>query len=111
MRRGFNRLQATWRARKLTRDYRLMRSRVYRFQKFCRGHIARRQFRRRLYSVIKLQSQFRKLIAIRKVQLMRIEKKKREEAERLRREEETRLKRKMKEEEARHEAERLHKVC
>lgn len=41
---------------------------------------------------------------------MRIEKKKREEAERIRREEEQKLMREMKEEEARIEVARLHKV-
>lgn len=87
-----------------------MRNRVYRFQWFCRGYIARRRFHRRLSSIIKLQSHFRKIIAKRRVELMRIERQKRLEAERLRREEEERLRQKMKEEEARKEAERLHKV-
>lgn len=63
-----------------------------------------------MYSIIKLQSHFRRLIAKRRVQILRIEKKKREEAERLRREEEERLRREMEEEEARKEAERLHQV-
>ena len=50
------------------------------------------------------------IVARKKVELMRIEKRKREEAERLRKEEEERLKKKMREEEARREAERLHQV-
>ena len=110
MRRGFNRLQATWRARKLTREFRLMRARVAGLQRHCRGYITRQRFRRRLYSIIKLQSHFRKIIAKRRVQVMRIERQKRLEAERLRREEEERLRQKMAEEEARKEAERLHQV-
>ena len=110
MRRGFNRLQATWRARKLTRDFRAMRARVKGFQRYCRGYITRQRFRRRLFSIIKLQSHFRKIIAIRKVKVMRIERQKRLEAERLRREEEERLRKQMAEEEAKKEAERLHKV-
>lgn len=87
-----------------------MRARVTGFQRRCRGYIARQRFRRRLYSIIKLQSHFRKIIAIRKVKVMRIERQKRLEAERLRREEEERLRQKMAEEEARREAERLHQV-
>ena len=110
MRRGFNRLQATWRARKLTRDYRLMRARVMGLQRRCRGFIARERFHRRLHSIIKLQSHFRKIIAKRKVHVMRVERQKRLEAERLRREEEERLRKQMAEEEARREAERLHQV-
>ena len=110
MRRGFNRLQATWRARKLTRDFRIMRARVKGFQRHCCGFIARQRFRRRLYSIIKLQSHFRKIIAKRRVNVMKIERRKRLEAERLRREEEERLRQKMAEEEAKKEAERLHQV-
>ena len=110
MRRGFNRLQATWRARKLTREFRAMRLRVRGFQRYCRGYITRQRFRRRLYSIIKLQSHFRKIIAIQKVKVMKIERQKRLEAERLRREEEERLRQKMAEEEAKLEAERLHQV-
>ncbi len=110
MRRGFARLQATWRARKLTRDYRALRRRIFGLQRYCRGCITRRRFKRRLYSIILLQSHFRKLIAKRKVNYMRVEKRKREEAERIRKEEEERLMREMQEEEARKEAERLHQV-
>ena len=50
------------------------------------------------------------VVAKNKVELMRIERKKRLEAERLRKEEEERLKKKMREQEARREAERLHQV-
>lgn len=110
MRRGFARLQATWRARKLTRDYRALRRRIFGLQRYCRGYITRRRFRRRMYSIIKLQSHFRRLIAKRRVNFLRIEKRKRDEAERLRREEEERLKREMREEEAKKEAERLHQA-
>ena len=63
-----------------------------------------------MYSIIKLQSHFRRLIAKRRVNVLRIEKRKRDEAERIRREEEERLMRDMQEEEARKEAERLHQV-
>ena len=79
-------------------------------QRYCRGYIARYFFHRRLYSIVKIQSLVRMIVARKKVELMRIEKRKREEAERLRKEEEERLKKKMKEEEARREAERLHQV-
>ena len=50
------------------------------------------------------------ILAKKRVQLMRIERQKRLEAERLRKEEEERLKKKMKQAEARKEAERLHQV-
>lgn len=99
-----------WRARKLTRDYRALRRRIFGFQRYCRGFITRRRFRRRMYSIIKLQSHFRRLIAKRKVRVLRIEKRKREEAEMIRREEEERLMREMQAEEAKEEAERLHQV-
>lgn len=104
------RLQATWRARKLTRRFRSMRRRVKAFQRFCRGYVARKCFRTRLKSIIKIQAGFRKVLAQKRVMLMQIEKRKRLEAERLRREEEERLKKQMKKEEARKEAERLHQV-
>ena len=50
------------------------------------------------------------VVAKKRVELMRIERKKRLEAEQLRKEEEERLKKKMREQEARKEAERLHQV-
>ena len=81
------------------------------FQRYCRGYIARRRFNRRLSSIIKLQSHFRRLLAIKVVALKRIERRKRLEAERIRREEEDRLKNQMKAAEAKKEAERLHQVC
>lgn len=110
MRRGFARLQATWRARKLTRDFRQLRRRIFGLQRYCRGCITRRRFRRRMYSIVKLQSHFRRLLAKRRVKIIRIEKRKREEAERMRREEEERLMMEMKAEEAKKEAERLHQA-
>ena len=73
MKLGFARLQATWRARILTRNYRRMRRRVYLFQTRCRGMLARREFKRRLRSIIKIQSGVRKVLAIRKVHEMRLE--------------------------------------
>lgn len=111
MRRGFRRLQATWRARKLTLQFRLMRQRVTGFQRFCRGYIARKRFRRRIGSIIKLQSHFRRLIAKKQVLLKRIENRKKKEAERIRKLEEAELKKKMKASDAKKEAERLHQVC
>lgn len=73
MKLGFARLQATWRARKLTRNYRKMRRRVYLFQTRCRGMLARRDFKRRLRCIIILQTGVRKVLAIKKVQAMREE--------------------------------------
>lgn len=63
-----------------------------------------------MYSIVKLQSHFRRLLAKRRVKIIRIEKRKREEAERMRREEEERLMMEMKAEEAKKEAERLHQA-
>ena len=79
-------------------------------QRYCRGFIARRYFHRRLYSIVKIQSLIRMVVAKNKVGLMRIVRKKRLEVGRLRKEEEERLKKKMREQEARREAERLHQV-
>ena len=73
MKLGFSRLQATWRARKLTRDYRRMRRRIYLFQTRCRGMLTRRGFKRRLRCIIILQTGIRKVLAIRKVNEMREE--------------------------------------
>lgn len=87
-----------------------MRQRVSGFQRFCRGYIARKRFRRRIGSIIKLQSHFRRLIAKRKVILKRIEYRKRKEAERIRKMEEEELKKRMKANDAKKEAERLHQV-
>ena len=67
MKRGFTRLQASWRARRLSRRYKLMRRRITGFQRYCRGYVARRRFRRRIYSIIKLQALFRMIIAKRRV--------------------------------------------
>ena len=72
MKLGFARLQATWRARKLTRNYHRMRRRVYLFQTHCRGMLVRREFKRRPQSIIKIQSGVRKVLAIRKVKEMRL---------------------------------------
>ena len=70
---GFARLQATWRARKLTRDYRRMRRRIYLFQTRCRGMLKRKEYRKRLRCIIILQTGFRRVLAIRKVKEMREE--------------------------------------
>lgn len=70
---GFARLQATWRARKLTRDYRKMRRRVYLFQTHCRGMLTRRAFKNRLRCIIIIQTGIRKILANRKVKEMRLE--------------------------------------
>ena len=104
--RGFRRLQATWRARKLTRAFRLMRKRILLFQCRCRGYLKRREFNRRLKSIIKIQAGFRMILAMKKLRRLRIEEQRRQEAERRRREEEERLRREMAEEEARKESER-----
>jgi len=73
MKLGFARLQATWRARKLTKDYRKMRRRIYLFQTRCRGMLTRRAFKRRLSCIIRIQCGFRKVLAIHKVREMREE--------------------------------------
>ena len=77
MKLGFTRLQATWRARKLTRDYRKMRRCVYLFQSRCRGMLRRRDFRRGfrrgVQSIIIIQRGVRKALAIRKANKMCLE--------------------------------------
>ena len=73
MKLGFSRLQATWRARKLTRDYRKMRRRVSLFQLRCRGMLRRKAFKQRLKCIITIQSGFRKVLAKKKVNEMRLE--------------------------------------
>ena len=67
MLKGFTRLQATWKAQKLSRQFRRTRRRIRGFQRYCRGYIARRRFRTRLQSIIKLQALFRMIMAKRRV--------------------------------------------
>ena len=64
MYKGFTRLQATVRARKLTRKYRLLRKRVAALQTRIRGFIARRNAKTLLYSVETIQAVFRMVISI-----------------------------------------------
>lgn len=102
------RLQATYRARVLAVKYVTLRERMKVFQAFCRGFIARQEYKNRLQSIIKIQSGIRMVLAKRRTQELRVEKKKREEAERLRKLEEERLRKAMAADAARKEAERLH---
>jgi myosin heavy subunit len=108
MKRGFTCLKATLRARRVCQPYKSMRRRVIGFQCYCRGYIVRRRFSRILYSIVKIQALFRMIIAKRKVKLLKREKKKKEVVERLRRREEEDLRQRMREDEAKIEAETHH---
>ncbi|KAL9964836.1 hypothetical protein ACROYT_G028531 [Oculina patagonica] len=108
IRSGLARLQATYRARVLASKYITLRERMKVFQAFCRGFLARQEYKNRLRSIIKIQSGIRMVLAKRTTQELRVEKKKREEAERLRKLEEERLKKAMAADAAKKEAQRLH---
>ncbi|XP_029197955.2 unconventional myosin-VIIa-like [Acropora muricata] len=105
---GIARLQSTYRARVLSSKYIALRERMKIFQAYCRGFLARQEYRTRLKSIVKIQSGIRMVLARRRTEELRAEKRKREEAERLRKLEEERLKKAMAADAARKEAERLH---
>ncbi|XP_068687074.1 unconventional myosin-VIIa-like [Montipora foliosa] len=106
---GIARLQSTYRARVLSSKYIILRERMKIFQAYCRGFLARQEYKTRLQSIIKIQSGIRMVLAKRRTEELRAEKKKREEAEKIRKLEEERLKKAMAADAARKEAERLHK--
>lgn len=108
IRSGLDRLQATYRARVLATKYRTLRERMKVFQAFCRGFLARQEYKNRLRSIVKIQAGIRMVLAKRRTQELRVEKKKREDAERLRKQEEERLKKAMAADAAEKEAQRLH---
>ncbi|XP_058950063.2 unconventional myosin-VIIa [Pocillopora verrucosa] len=108
IRSGLARLQASYRARVLATKYRTLRERMKVFQAFCRGFLARQEYKNRLRSIVKIQAGIRMVLAKRRTQELRVEKKKREDAERLRKQEEERLKKAMAADAAEKEAQRLH---
>ncbi|PFX22115.1 unconventional myosin-VIIa-like isoform X2 [Stylophora pistillata] len=108
VRSGLARLQATYRARVLATKYTTLRERMKVFQAFCRGFLARQEYKNRLRSIVKIQAGIRMVLAKRRTQELRVEKKKREEAEKLRKLEEERLKKAMAADAAEKEAQRLH---
>nr|CAB3264162.1 unconventional myosin-VIIa-like [Phallusia mammillata] len=75
MHHGYLRLQALWKARRLAFQYEFARSRIIRFQVQCRGFIARRNIRHRLWAIIKIQSFVRGYVARKEFRRLRILKK------------------------------------
>ena len=67
------RLQATYRARVLALKYLTLRERMKVFQAFCRGFLARVEYKNRLQSIIKIQSGIRMVLAKRRTEELRIE--------------------------------------
>lgn len=70
---GLARLQATYRARVLALKYLTLRERMKIFQAFCRGFLARQEYKNRLRSIIKIQSGIRMVLAKRRTQELRVE--------------------------------------
>lgn len=70
---GLARLQATYRARVLASKYITLRERMKVFQAFCRGFLARQEYKNRLRSIIKIQSGIRMVLAKRRTQELRVE--------------------------------------
>ncbi|XP_070539316.1 myosin-VIIa-like [Ptychodera flava] len=110
MQRGYMRLQALVRARKLSYQYQFVRSRMVHLQKYCRGYLARQNVAKQRWAIVKIQAGFRMVLARRKYKKLRIEHIKRMEAERIRREEEARLKKAMGTKKAKQEAEKIMKM-
>ena len=70
---GFERLQAMVRTRQLHTSYIEMRSRILEFQSFCRGFLARREYKIKTGAIMTIQAGFRMVLAKKKVQRLRQE--------------------------------------
>lgn len=92
MRSGFLRLQALIRSRILSHRFQHLRGHIVGLQARCRGYLIRRQMRRRTRAAIIIQSQIRRMIAQRRYEEMKVEKRDLLEALRLRTIEERDLK-------------------
>lgn len=73
IRSGLARLQATYRGHVLALKYLTLRERMKVFQAFCRGFLARQEYKNRLRSIIKIQSGIRMVLAKRRTQELRVE--------------------------------------
>ena len=73
IKRGYMRLQALFQSRVLTQRFVNTRNLVCRFQRYARGHIARKRARNRHRSIVKIQAGFRKILAQRQVRRMKLE--------------------------------------
>jgi myosin-7 len=73
MRRGFIRLQATFRARKVLKWYLRTRRRIVIFQRRCKGWVVRKNCREQLRAVIRIQALFRMILAFKIAKKKRIE--------------------------------------
>jgi len=59
MRTGYGRLQALWKARRLAFQYEFARRRIVRLQVQCRGFLARKNIRHKLWAIITIQAHAR----------------------------------------------------
>ncbi|XP_033099934.1 myosin-VIIa-like [Anneissia japonica] len=107
MRKGFLRLQAYFRTRTLSYKFHFLRYRIGLFQAYCRGYIVRREHRKYIGSIVKIQSVFRMLLARNRYLKIRNEQRRRKKAEKYRKEIELQLKKEMGQKKAKEEAQRL----
>ncbi|CAB3984354.1 Unconventional myosin-VIIa [Paramuricea clavata] len=106
LRQGIARLQAAYRAQRLALQFNLLRERLVVLQGHCRGYVTRVKLRQRRKAVVTIQSGWRRVLAKKKVEMLRRERRRRLEAERLAIEEEMRLAAQMGRGAAKREAER-----
>ncbi|ODN02660.1 Myosin-VIIa [Orchesella cincta] len=92
MRNGYMRLQALIRSRVLAHRFKHLRGHVVGLQAVCRGYLVRRQCRRKLWAVLKIQSHIRRMISQKHYKRLKLEQRGKLEALRLREQEEKELK-------------------
>ncbi|XP_033100270.1 myosin-VIIa-like isoform X1 [Anneissia japonica] len=107
MRKGFLRLQACIRSRTLSYKFHFIRYRIGLFQAYCRGYLVRREHRKYIGSIVKIQSGFRMLLARNQYLKIRNEHRRRKEAEKYRKKMESQLKKQMGSKKAKEESQRL----
>ena len=73
LRRGIARLQAAYRAQRLALQFNLLRERLVMLQGYCRGYVTRVKLRQRRKAVVTLQSGWRRVLAKKKVEMLRRE--------------------------------------
>lgn len=73
LRRGIARLQAAYKAQRLALQFNLLRERLVMLQGYCRGYVTRVKLTQRRKAVVTIQSGWRRVLARKKVQMLRRE--------------------------------------
>ena len=69
---GYMRLQALIRSRVLSHKFRHLRGHIVRLQARSRGYLVRRNYEKKMWAVIKIQSHVRRMVAQRKFRKLRV---------------------------------------